>query len=419
VLADLTWEEQEMQVVHERCAGLDVHKKTVVACLLTGAGKQIRTFGTMTQQLLALVDWLEAERVTHVAMESTGVYWKPIYNLLENRGLELLVVNARHIKNVPGRKTDVKDAEWITDLLRHGLLRASFIPDRGQREARELVRYRRTVIEQRAHDVQRIQKVLEGANIKLGDVASDIMGVSGRAMLERLVEGEEDPVALSQLAQKGLKKKQGQLQQALAGTVGAHQRAMLRYLLDHVKFLEQQIAELDRQIEEQLRPFEAAIAHLDAIWGLGRRTAEELLAEIGIDMSRWPTHQHIASWAKISPGNHESAGKRYSGRTGMGNRWLRAILVEAAMNVSRNPHSYYAALYQRISRRRGKKRAMVAVAHSLLVAIYHMLKQGTVHDDLGSDHFERLDREQIARRAVRRLERLGYQVTIQEAASAA
>jgi transposase len=419
VLADLTWEEQEMQVVHERCAGLDVHKKTVVACLLTGAGKQIRTFGTMTQQLLALVDWLEAERVTHVAMESTGVYWKPIYNLLENRGLELLVVNARHIKNVPGRKTDVKDAEWITDLLRHGLLRASFIPDRGQREARELVRYRRTVIEQRAHDVQRIQKVLEGANIKLGDVASDIMGVSGRAMLERLVEGEEDPVALSQLAQKGLKKKQGQLQQALAGTVGAHQRAMLRYLLDHVKFLEQQIAELDRQIEEQLRPFEAAIAHLDAIWGLGRRTAEELLAEIGIDMSRWPTHQHIASWAKISPGNHESAGKRYSGRTGMGNRWLRAILVEAAMNVSRNPHSYYAALYQRISRRRGKKRAMVAVAHSLLVAIYHMLKQGTVHDDLGSDHFERLDREQIARRAVRRLERLGYQVTIQEAEPAA
>ena len=207
-----------MQVVHERCAGLDVHKKTVVACLLTGAGKQIRTFGTMTQQLLALVDWLEAERVTHVAMESTGVYWKPIYNLLENRGLELLVVSARHIKNVPGRKTDVKDAEWITDLLRHGLLRASFIPDRGQREARELVRYRRTVIEQRAHDVQRIQKVLEGANIKLGDVASDIMGVSGRAMLERLVEGEEDPVALSQLAQKGLKKKQGQLQQALAGT---------------------------------------------------------------------------------------------------------------------------------------------------------------------------------------------------------
>ena len=419
MLADLTWEEQEMQVVHERCAGLDVHKKTVVACLLTGAGKQIRTFGTMTQQLLALVDWLEAERVTHVAMESTGVYWKPIYNLLENRGLELLVVNARHIKNVPGRKTDVKDAEWITDLLRHGLLRASFIPDRGQREARELVRYRRTVIEQRAHDVQRIQKVLEGANIKLGDVASDIMGVSGRAMLERLVEGEEDPVALSQLAQKGLKKKQGQLQQALAGTVGAHQRAMLRYLLDHVKFLEQQIAELDRQIEEQLRPFEAAIAHLDAIWGLGRRTAEELLAEIGIDMSRWPTHQHIASWAKISPGNHESAGKRYSGRTGMGNRWLRAILVEAAMNVSRNPHSYYAALYQRISRRRGKKRAMVAVAHSLLVAIYHMLKQGTVHDDLGSDHFERLDREQIARRAVRRLERLGYQVTIQEAEPAA
>jgi len=408
-----------MQAVHERCAGLDIHKKTVVACVLTGSGKQIRTYGTMTRQLEALADWLAAEQVSHVAMESTGVYWKPVYNLLENRGLELLVVNARHIKNVPGRKTDVKDAEWIADLLRHGLLRASFIPGRDERELRELVRYRRTVIEQRAHDVQRIQKVLEGANIKLSDVASDIMGASGRAMLERLVEGEDDPVALSQLAQKGLRKKQDQLQQALAGSIGAHQRAMLRHLLDHVKFLERQIEELDGQIQERTRPFEQVIDHLDAIWGLGRRSVEEILAEIGVDMSRWPTHRHIASWAKISPGNHESAGKRYSGRTGMGNRWLRAILVEAAMNVSRNPHSYYAALYQRISRRRGKKRAMVAVAHSLLVAIYHMIKDGTLHHDLGSDHFERLDRGQIARRAIRRLERLGYQVTIQEAAPAA
>jgi len=408
-----------MQAVHERCAGLDIHKKTVVACVLTGSGKQIRTYGTMTRQLEALADWLAAEQVSHVAMESTGVYWKPVYNLLENRGLELLVVNARHIKNVPGRKTDVKDAEWIADLLRHGLLRASFIPGRDERELRELVRYRRTVIEQRAHDVQRIQKVLEGANIKLSDVASDIMGASGRAMLERLIEGEDDPVALSQLAQKGLRKKQDQLQQALAGSIGAHQRAMLRHLLDHVKFLERQIEELDGQIQERTRPFEQVIDHLDAIWGLGRRSVEEILAEIGVDMSRWPTHRHIASWAKISPGNHESAGKRYSGRTGMGNRWLRAILVEAARNVSRNPHSYYAALYHRLSQRRGKKRAMVAVAHSLLVAIYHMIKDGTLHHDLGSDHFERLDRGQIARRAVRRLERLGYQVTIQEAAPAA
>ena len=408
-----------MQAVHERCAGLDIHKKTVVACVLTGSGKQIRTYGTMTRQLEALADWLAAEQVSHVAMESTGVYWKPVYNLLENRGLELLVVNARHIKNVPGRKTDVKDAEWIADLLRHGLLRASFIPGRDERELRELVRYRRTVIEQRAHDVQRIQKVLEGANIKLSDVASDIMGASGRAMLERLIEGEDDPVALSQLAQKGLRKKLDQLQQALAGSIGAHQRAMLRHLLDHVKFLERQIEELDGQIQERTRPFEQVIDHLDAIWGLGRRSVEEILAEIGVDMSRWPTHRHIASWAKISPGNHESAGKRYSGRTGMGNRWLRAILVEAARNVSRNPHSYYAALYHRLSQRRGKKRAMVAVAHSLLVAIYHMIKDGTLHHDLGSDHFERLDRGQIARRAVRRLERLGYQVTIQEAAPAA
>jgi|SRR5579859_4138971 len=406
-----------MEVVHERCCGLDVHKKTVVACVITPGGHQVRSFGTMTSQLGQLVAWLEAEQVTHVAMESTGVYWKPVFNLLEDSGLELLVVNAQHIKAVPGRKTDVKDAEWIAELLKHGLLRASFVPNREQRELRELVRYRRTLIEQRAHEVQRVQKVLEGANIKLSDVASDIMGVSGRAMLRALIEGRQDAQELSQLAVKGLKKKQGQLEEALKGSVGAHQRYLLAELLEHIEFMEKTIERLDREVEERMRPFQAAISLIDEIWGIGRRTAEELLAEIGLDVRRWPTHKQFASWAKICPGNNESAGKRYSGRTGKGNPWLRSTLVEAANNVIKKPDSYYAAQYRRLSKRRGKKRALVAVAHSLLIAIYYMLRDGVVHQDLGAGHFDRVDRQQVVRQAVKRLERLGYSVTLEDRAA--
>ena len=333
-----------MQVVHERCCGLDVHKKTVVACVLTKEGREVRTFGTMTRELLRLADWLGEERVTHVAMESTGVYWKPVYNLLEDQGIELMVVNAQHIKTVPGRKTDVKDSEWIADLLRHGLLRASFIPNRGQRELRELVRYRRTLINERADVVRRIQTVLEGANIKLGDVASDVMGVSGRAMLWALAEGREDPAELAQLARTSLRRKSAELQLALEGSVSTHQRAMLRRQLRHVEFLEQEIQELNVEIEERMRPFDAGIELIDGIWGLGRRSAEAILAETGIDMSRWPSDRHLTSWAKICPGNNESAGKRRSGWTGNGNPWLRSSLVEAAWGVSRKPNSYFGAL---------------------------------------------------------------------------
>jgi transposase len=406
-----------MEVVHERCCGLDVHKKTVVACVITPERRQVRSFGTMTQDLLELGEWLEAEGVTHVAMESTGVYWKPVFNLLEGSELELLVVNARHMKAVPGRKTDVKDAEWIADLLRHGLLQPSFVPNREQRELRELVRHRRTLIEQRAHEVQRVQKVLEGANVKLSDVATDIMGVSGRAMLRALIEGEQRPEVLAELAQGRLKSKRGSLERALRSSVGAHQRYMLRHLLDHIEFLEREIADLDRAIEERMRAFEVAIARIDEIWGIGRRTAEEILAEVGLDMSRWPTHRHFASWAKVCPGNNESAGKRKSGRTGKGNRWLHCTLVEAANNVSRNRGTYYGAQYHRIARRRGRKRALVAVAHSLLTAIYYMLRDGTVHQDLGSHHFDRLDRERVANRLVQRLQRLGFKVTLEPAAA--
>ncbi len=406
-----------MEVVHERCCGLDVHKKTVVACVIRPKGREVRTFGTMTRELLGLGEWLQAERVTHVAMEATGVYWKAPFNLLEGSGLELLVVNARHIKAVPGRKTDVKDAEWIADLLRHGLLRPSFIPNREQRELRELVRYRRTLIEQRAHEVQRVQKVLEGANIKLSDVATDIMGVSGRSMLRALIDGEGNPEGLAELARGRLKKKAGSLEEALRGSVEAHQRYMLRHLLDHIEFMEKEIADLDGGIEERMRPFDAAISLLDEIWGIGRRTAEELLAEIELDVTRWPTSKHLASWAKICPGNNESGGKRYSGRTGKGNPWLRSTLVEAALNVSRKRDSYYGALYQRLSRRRGKKRARVAVAHALLTAIYHMLRDGTHHQDLGSDHFDRLHHEDVVRGAVKRLERMGYTVRLEAKAA--
>ena len=402
-----------MQVVHERCCGLDVHKKTVVACVLTKEGREVRTFGTMTRELLRLADWLGEERVTHVAMESTGVYWKPVYNLLEDQGIELMVVNAQHIKTVPGRKTDVKDSEWIADLLRHGLLRASFIPNRGQRELRELVRYRRTLINERADVVRRIQTVLEGANIKLGDVASDVMGVSGRAMLWALAEGREDPAELAQLARTSLRRKSAELQLALEGSVSTHQRAMLRRQLRHVEFLEREIQELNVEIEERMRPFDAGIELIDGIWGLGRRSAEAILAETGIDMSRWPSDRHLTSWAKICPGNNESAGKRRSGWTGNGNPWLRSSLVEAAWGVSRKPNSYFGALYRRLATRRGKKRAIVAVARALLVAIYHMLKDGTQYQDLGPEHFDCIDREAVVRRSVRRLERLGYQVTVE------
>lgn len=403
-----------MEVVHPRCSGLDVHKKTVVACVMVPGRKEVRTFGTMTAELLRLGDWLQEEGVTTVAMESTGVYWKPVFNVLETTGLELLVVNAQHIKAVPGRKTDVKDAEWIADLLRHGLVRASFIPGRPQRELRELVRYRKTVIEQRSHLVQRIQKLLEGANIKLSDVASDIVGVSGTAMLRALANGESDLDRLVELAKTSLRNKRDELRLALEGSFGSHQRYLLGKQLDQLEFLDRQIADLNLEVEQRLRPFEALLARLDAIPGIGSRNAEQILVEVGTDMSRFPSAAHFASWAKLCPGNDESAGKRRSGRTGMGSRWLRSTMVEAAWSASRVRNSYFAAQYHRLVPRRGKRRAAVAVAHSMLIAIYHLIKDGTIYQDLGPNHFDELDRQRVIRRAVSRLQALGYDVTLKE-----
>lgn len=403
-----------MEVIHERCCGLDVHKKLVVACVITPRAKQIRSFGTMTRDLLSLADWLAQCQVTHVAMESTGVYWEPVYNLLED-DFTLLLVNARHIKMVPGRKTDVKDAQWIAELLQHGLLKASFIPPRPQRQLRELTRYRRSVIRERAQVVNRIHKVLEGANIKLGAVATDIVGASGRAMLSALVSGETDPEVLADLAKGQLRDKIPALREALRGLIQHHQRFMLESQLRHLNFLEEEIARLDEEVESRLRPFEDAVQRLDQIPGIGQRTAQDVLAEIGTDMTPFPTAAHLASWAKLCPGNNESAGKRKSGRTGKGNPWLKSALTEAAKSASRTKNTYLSAQRRRIAARRGKNRASIAVAHSILTSIYHMLRDGTTYRELGGNYFDERNRHYVVHRSVRRIERLGYRVTLEAA----
>ncbi len=404
-----------MRVVYERCAGLDVHKRTVVACVMTPEEQQVRTFATMTDDLLQLGDWLVEQGVTHVAMESTGVYWKPVYNLLEGLGLTLLVVNAQSIKAVPGRKTDVKDAEWIADLLRHGLLRGSYIPDRPQRELRELVRYRRTLMQQRSQLINRIQKLLEGANIKLSAVASDIVGVSGRAMLEAMAAGHWDPAALASLAKGRLRNKRPALEQAVRGLMGPHQRVLLQSQLRLLEALEGEIAALDEEVRTRMRPFEASLKRLDTIPGVARRGAEELLAEIGQDMERFPTAMQIASWGKVCPGTKESAGKRKQVGTGRGNPWLRRMLVEAAMAAARTRGTYLAAQYRRLAARRGPRRAAMAVAHSILVVAYHLLRNQTEYQDLGDNYFDERNRVAVLRRSLKRIEQLGYRVTLEAA----
>lgn len=406
-----------MHVVHERCCGLDVHKKNVVACVLTSGGQQVRAFGTVTRELLRLLDWLQEEKVTHLAMESTGVYWKPVFNLLEGHGIELMVVNPAHMKAVPGRKTDVKDAQWIADLLRHGLLSPSRIPERPGRELQEAVRYRRSLVDMRSDEVRRLQKVLEGANIKLGDVATDVVGKSGRDMLHALAAGVTDGAQMAELARGRLRSKRDELKLALEGSVDQHQRFMIEHLLRHVEFLESRIEEISDEIGARMRPFEAAMAAIQEIPGVGKISAQTIMAEIGTDMHHWPNAKAFAAWAKICPGNNQSAGKRRSSSIGRGNQSLRGALVEAAQSAIRVKDSYFAALFHRLKARRGGKRALIAVAHAILVVIYHMLRDGTVYRDMGSDYFDRLDREAIVRRSVRRLENLGYEVTLQDAAA--
>jgi transposase len=411
-----------MQVLYPHCAGVDVHKDSVVVCVrhVDDRGRvsePVRSFGTTTRQLLELGDWLAAEGVTRVAMESTGVYWKPVWNLLEGRGLELLLANAHHVKQVPGRKTDVKDCQWIAQLLQHGLLRPSFVPDRPQRQLRDLTRQRAQLVMDKTRVSNRVQKTLEDANIKLASVASDVLGKSGRDMLRALIAGETDAAAMAQLARMRLRTKIPQLAEALHGGVNEHHRFMLKMLLEQVEYLEKQIECFDRRIEQVMGPFEkAAVRRLDTIKGLDVRAAQNLVAEIGHDMGRFPTADHLCSWAGICPGNDQSAGRRRSGRTTRGNRWLKRTLTQCAWAAARCKDSHLAARYKRLAARRGRKRAVLAVAHSQLVAAYEMLKRGEDYHDLGPDYRDRKRGERLTRQLVDRLTHLGYKVTLEPAA---
>jgi transposase len=407
-----------MEIVHTHCAGLDVHKKTVVAAIIVPGPKrswyqETRTFGTMTADLLALSDWLTAHGVTHVAMESTGEYWKPVFNLLES-DFHVVLVNAQHIKAVPGRKTDVNDAEWIADLLKHGLLRASFVPPLGQRELRDLTRHRSNFVRERASLVNRVQKVLESANIKLASVATDVLGVSGRAMLEALTAGQASPTEMAELAKGRLREKREPLAKALEGRVQAHHRFVLTELLCQIDNLDDTIARFDAQIEAYCAPFAEAVVLLDTIPGVARQTAEIMVAEMGTDMSRFPTADHLAAWAGVAPGNHESAGKRRSSQTRKGNRPLGVALNQAAHAAARTKHTYLAAQYHRLAGRRGKKKAIVAVAHSIVVIAYYLMQRKEPYRELGGDYFDKQRPDATAKRLVKRLERLGYSVTLQQ-----
>jgi len=413
-----------MDVIVERCAGLDVHKATVTACVrYPGPGRAraqaLHTFGTTTPDLLALRDWLAAHRVPHVAMESTGVYWKPVYYTLEDGFPEVLLVNATHVAKVPGRKTDVADCVWIAPRLECGLLRGSFVPPPAIRELRDLTRYRKTLIQDRTREVNRLHKVLEDAGLKLASVATDVLGASGRAMLTALVAGTTDPGVLADLARGRLRAKLPALRQALTGRFRGHHAFLLTQLLAHLDYLDEALATLSQAIEGHLAPFAEAAARLQTMPGVKARTLEAIIAEIGVDMRRFPTAGHLASWAGLCPGNNETGGKRRRGRVRKGNRWLKAALVEASLAAIRTKGSYFGAVYRRICRHAGHNVAIVAVAHAILEIAWHLLTQGTTYHELGADYLHRRNTEQTARRHVRFLETLGYRVTLEPVPAAA
>lgn len=404
-----------MELFHERCAGLDVHKKNVVACIRVQTGKkaknEVRSFGTTTSALLELSDWLSAHDVRHVVMESTGVYWKPVWHMLA-ADFELLLANASHVKSVPGRKTDVKDAQWLADLLAHGLVEGSFVPDAPIGELRDLVRTRKQVVRERGRHVQRLQKVLEDANIKLSSYISDITGVSGRKMLKALIAGETDPAKLAELAHPRLSASKADLTEALRGRVTAHHRFMLQFHLEHVESIEASISTLDVEIERCLEPFRHQLEDLKTIPGVSDEAARTIIAEIGVDMSQFPSDSHLISWAGLCPRSDESAGKRRSTRIRKGAPWLKTVLVQSAWSASRAKDTHLRAKYLRLKYRRGAKKAVVAVAASILRAAYHMLLNGEVYEELGPDHVDRRREERVVKSMLRRLDRLGFDVNI-------
>ena len=405
-----------MELMHRRCCGLDVHKETVVACLrLVADGKvttEVRTFQTTTADLLRLSAWLAANECTHVAMEATGVYWKPVWHILDDGEFTLLLANAAHVKNVPGRKTDVNDATWLAELLAHGLLRASFVPDTQTQEMRTLLRTRKQLVREQSSHVLRVQKTLEDANIKLDSVLSDVMGKSGRAMIEALIAGETNPTKLASLADRRVKGSQDELREALRGRVTKHHRFLLRLHLNQIDALAAAMATIDAQVEESLEPFRTAVELITSIPGIKNLSAHVIVSEIGIDMSRFPSAAHLISWACLCPRNDESAGKRRSNRVRKGAVWLKTTLVQCAWAAVKKKDSYLQAQFFRIRARRGQKKAILAVAASMLTAIYHMLKDGTLYQDLGRNYLDRRSTDQQKKRLVKRLADLGYAVAL-------
>ena len=409
-----------MQVVHERCAGLDVHKKNVYGCVIVveSSGKkklELRSFGTMTADLLRLVEWLREHGVTHVAMEATGVFWRPVWAVLEGQ-FELMLVNPHHIKVIPGRKTDAKDCEWIADLLQHGLIRGSFVPPTEIQDLRDLTRYRAELVQAQNRVDNRIQKLLEQCNIKLSSVASDTLGASGRLMMEAIIAGEDNPERLADLAKQRLREKLPALRLALAGKVRDHHRYLLKELLDEWKTFGERIRRVEREIDRRIAPFREAVQLWESIPGVDHVAACSLVAEVGVNMAQFPSAHHLASWAAVCPGNNQSAGKRISGTTRAGNKWLRRTLCQVAWAVTRKKNCYLSAQFKRLAAKRGMKRAIMAVAHTVLIIGYAMLKAGRSYHELGGEYLEQINKDQLQRYFVKRLQRLGLTVNVQPAA---
>lgn len=401
-----------MEVVYERCCGIDVHKKIIVACFkVAGKRQQLKEFGTMTQDIKDMVAWLQLENCQMVAMESTGSYWKPLYNIMEVLGLDVMVVNASHIKNVPGRKTDKKDAEWIAELLQHGLVKPSFIPDREHRELRELSRYRKSMVEERAREVNRLSKMLEGANVKLSSVASNINGKSSRRLIDILLDGEVTASKVSSALDNSMMPKLDSIMHSIEGVITPTQKRLFKAVLSHIDDMTRRIEDLDDMINDEMKRYDNAIKNLDDMPGIGIRSAQTILAEIGINMSRFPSAAHLASWAGLCPGNNESAGKRRSGKTNKGDKALKTTLIQCARAAAKSKDNFFRAQYDRLVVRRGSNRAAVAVAHSMIIAIYHMLKYNQPFKDNGADYYNQFNREKKIQSYINKLKTLGCEIS--------